>query len=223
MFDSVRDLVTSALDGYSVCIFAYGQTGSGKTYTMEGPADKRGVNVRAIARVLEAASMRSDGVSYEPLEISMLEIYNEQVRDLLRPPGAAAERLEVATATGESVVKGLTKQSVFTADEIEKLIAAGARHRAAGAHALNKDSSRSHSIVTLYIRGTTASGDALSSKLHLVDLAGSERLDKTGATGDRLTEAKAINKSLSALGDVLTALASQSAATCPTAIRNSRV
>ena len=111
--------MTSALDGYSVCIFAYGQTGSGKTYTMEGPPDKRGVNVRAIARVLEAASMRSDGVSYEPLEISMLEIYNEQVRDLLRPPGAAAERLEVATATGESVVKGLTKQSVFTADEIE--------------------------------------------------------------------------------------------------------
>ena len=151
VFDSVRDLVTSALDGYSVCIFAYGQTGSGKTYTMEGPPSKRGVNVRAIARVLEAASQRSDGVSYEPLEISMLEIYNEQVRDLLRPPGAAAERLEVTTATGESVVKGLTKQSVFTADEIEKLIAAGARHRAAGAHALNKDSSRSHSIVTLYI------------------------------------------------------------------------
>jgi len=221
VFDAVRDLVTSALDGYSVCIFAYGQTGSGKTYTMEGPPSKRGVNVRAIARVLEAASQRSDGVSYEPLEISMLEIYNEQVRDLLRPPGAAAERLDVTTATGESVVKGLTKQSVFTADEIEKLIAAGARHRAAGAHALNKDSSRSHSIVTLYIRGTTASGDALTSKLHLVDLAGSERLDKTGATGDRLTEAKAINKSLSALGDVLTALASQKRGHVP--YRNSKL
>ena len=118
-------------------------------------------------------------------------------------------------------MKGLTKQSVFTADEIEKLIAAGARHRAAGAHALNKDSSRSHSIVTLYIRGTTAAGDALSSKLHLVDLAGSERLDKTGATGDRLTEAKAINKSLSALGVVLTALASQRRGHVPN--RNSKL
>ena len=77
---------------------------------------------------------------------------------------------------------------------------------AAGAHALNKDSSRSHSIVTLYIKGKTAAGDAIASKLHLVDLAGSERLEKTGATGDRLTEAKAINKSLSALGDVVAAL-----------------
>ena len=138
----------------------------------------------------------------------MLEIYNEQVRDLLRPPGAAAERLEITSATGESVVKGLERRRVTSADEVEFLITAGSRHRAAGAHALNKDSSRSHSIVTLYIRGETAAGEPISSKLHLVDLAGSERLDKTGATGDRLTEAKAINKSLSALGDVVAALSS---------------
>jgi len=221
VFDAVADLVTSALDGYSACIFAYGQTGSGKTYTMEGPPDKRGVNVRAIARILDAASQRTDGITYEPLEISMLEIYNEQVRDLLRAPNAAAERLEVTTATGLTVIKGLTKQCVFTSDEVEKLITAGARHRAAGAHALNKDSSRSHSIVTLYIRGTTANGQALHSKLHLVDLAGSERLDKTGATGDRLTEAKFINKSLSALGDVLTALASSKRGHVP--YRNSKL
>ena len=221
VFDAVADLVTSALDGYSACIFAYGQTGSGKTYTMEGPPDKRGVNVRAIARILDAASARTDGVTYEPLEISMLEIYNEQVRDLLRPPGAAAERLEVTTATGLTVIKGLTKQCVYTSDEVEKLITAGARHRAAGAHALNKDSSRSHSIVTLYILGTTANGQALHSKLNLVDLAGSERLDKTGATGDRLTEAKFINKSLSALGDVLTALASSKRGHVP--YRNSKL
>ena len=89
----------------------------------------------------------------------------------------------MATATGESVVKGLDRRRVDSIEEIEKLIAWGAKNRTAGAHAMNKDSSRSHSIVTLYIRATSERGDILYSKLHLVDLAGSERLDKTLATG----------------------------------------
>ena len=89
----------------------------------------------------------------------------------------------MTTATGVSVVKGLDHKHVESVDEIEKLIAWGAKNRTAGAHAMNQDSSRSHSIITLYIRATSDRGDIISSKLHLVDLAGSERLDKTMATG----------------------------------------
>ena len=203
-----------------VCIFAYGQTGSGKTHTMEGPPDDRGVNFRAIEAVLQSANKRDSGMLYK-LELSMLEIYNETIRDLLRKPGADAQKLDVATATGQSVVKGLDRKPVDSVDEIERLIAWGARNRTAGAHAMNKDSSRSHSIVTLYIQATSDRGDVLQSKLNLVDLAGSERLDKTGATGDRLTEAKFITKSLSALGDVIAALSSGKKTHVP--FRNSKL
>ena len=113
----------------------------------------------------------------------MLEIYNETIRDLLRDPNSAAPKLEITTATGVSTVKGLEIKQVSSVESIEAWIARGASHRASGAHALNKDSSRSHSIVTLYIKGTLSTGNVLRSKLNLVDLAGSERLDKTGATG----------------------------------------
>ena len=202
---------------------------------MEGSPDDRGVNFRAIEAILNAAKTHSNGLVYD-LELSMLEIYNEAIRDLLRKPGSESPRLDVTTATGVSIVKGLDIKKVSTMEEIEVWIARGASHRAAGAHALNKDSSRSHSIVTLYIKGTMPSGDILRSKLNLVDLAGSERLDKTGATGpqncqiwltkprvagDRLTEAKAINKSLSALGDVIAALSSEKKVHVP--FRNSKL
>mmetsp|Transcript_31663 Transcript_31663/g.107391 ORF Transcript_31663/g.107391 Transcript_31663/m.107391 type:complete len:251 (+) Transcript_31663:652-1404(+) len=187
---------------------------------MEGSPDDRGVNFRAIEAIINTAKTHSNGLVYD-LELSMLEIYNEAIRDLLRKPGSESPRLDVTTATGVSIVKGLDIKKVSTMEEIEVWIARGASHRAAGAHALNKDSSRSHSIVTLYIKGTMPSGDILRSKLNLVDLAGSERLDKTGATGDRLTEAKAINKSLSALGDVIAALSSEKKVHVP--FRNSKL
>ena len=153
---------------------------------MEGSPEDRGINFRAIEAVLNATSAaRCEGLVYD-LKLSMLEIYNETIRDLLRDPTCVSPRLEITTATGVSTVKGLVVKQVSSVENIEAWIAHGASHRAFGAHALNKDSSRSHSIVTLYIKGTLPTGDVLCSKLNLVDLAGSERLDKTGATGPSL-------------------------------------
>lgn len=203
VFDSAaRDLVVSALDGYSVCIFAYGQTGSGKTHTMTGPVYDRGVNVRAIQLVFETAS-RGD-IKYE-LEVSILEIYNETLRDLLGG-GNERKKLEVTTATGRCEVLGLEKRRVTSVAEVEELIEIGAANRSVGAHDMNEQSSRSHQIVTLHV---SSSLSKISSKLHLIDLAGSERVSRTDATGDRLKEAQSINKSLSALGDVIASLSAR--------------
>jgi len=135
----------------------------------------------------------------------MLEIYNETIRDLLAKKPLA--KLDVRqTRDGLHGVPGLTTVDVSSLEEVQRHMEAGANARSVGAHDLNARSSRSHLLVSLDVT-TTRDGDAKTARLHLVDLAGSERLSRTGATGDRLKEAQAINKSLSALGDVINALA----------------
>lgn len=210
-----QPLIRSVLDGYNVCIFAYGQTGSGKTYTMSGPdmttEDTWGVNYRALRDLFELTEARMDVIKYE-VGVQMIEIYNEQVRDLLAIDGSN-RRLDIRN---NSQLNGLNVPdaslvSVKCTQDVLHLMRIGHRNRAVGSTALNERSSRSHSVVTVHIRGKeVVSGCSLKGCLHLVDLAGSERVDKSEAVGERLKEAQHINRSLSALGDVISALAQKS-------------
>ncbi|KAK6921172.1 Calponin homology domain, partial [Dillenia turbinata] len=206
VFSDTQPLIRSILDGYNVCIFAYGQTGSGKTYTMTGPnnATKEtwGVNYRALHDLFELSQTRKNSNSYE-ISVQMVEIYNEQVRDLL---SNSATNHPNGLAVPDASIHPVTS----TLDVME-LMETGFRNRSVGATAMNERSSRSHSVVTVHVRGMDLdTGDTSRGSLHLVDLAGSERVDRSEATGDRLREAQHINKSLSALGDVIFALAQKS-------------
>ncbi|PIM98481.1 Kinesin (KAR3 subfamily) [Handroanthus impetiginosus] len=211
VFSDTQPLIRSVLDGYNVCIFAYGQTGSGKTYTMTGPKDLTeyglGVNYRALRDLFFLAEQRKDTFCYD-VSVQMIEIYNEQVRDLLNTDGLS-RRLEIrnSSQTGLSVPDASLVHVSSTSDIID-LMNLGQRNRAVGATALNDRSSRSHSCLTVHVQGRDlTSGSILRGCMHLVDLAGSERVDKSEVTGDRLKEAQHINRSLSALGDVISSLA----------------
>ncbi|KAJ0581788.1 putative minus-end-directed kinesin ATPase [Helianthus annuus] len=211
VFADTRPLIRSVLDGYNVCIFAYGQTGSGKTHTMTGPKDltedSQGVNYRALSDLFFLAEQRKDTFEYN-VSVQMIEIYNEQVRDLLATEGLN-KRLEIRnnSQNGFNVPDASLVQVASMYDVIE-LMNLGQRNRAVGATALNDRSSRSHSCLTVHVQGKDlTSGNVLRGCMHLVDLAGSERVDKSEVAGDRLKEAQHINKSLSALGDVISSLA----------------
>ncbi|CAI9283462.1 unnamed protein product [Lactuca saligna] len=177
-----QPLIRSVLDGYNVCIFAYGQTGSGKTYTMSGP---------------DMTTEDTWGVNYRAL------------RDLFELTEA---RMDVIKYELNGLnVPDASLVSVKCTQDVLHLMRIGHRNRAVGSTALNERSSRSHSVVTVHIRGKeVVSGCSLKGCLHLVDLAGSERVDKSEAVGERLKEAQHINRSLSALGDVISALAQKS-------------
>jgi kinesin family protein C2/C3 len=209
VFEDVEPLATSVLDGYNVCIFAYGQTGSGKTYTMEGPASDKGVNTRCLARLFEVLKERAEDYRYT-ITLSMLEIYNENIRDLL---DAGNDRLEVRqNPDGKGVyVEGLAKCCVANMEETQLAMSSGAKNRATFSTNSNEHSSRSHSVISVHVEGESLmTGQSTYGKLHLIDLAGSERVSKSEVQGERLKEAQAINKSLSALGDVIQALSAKS-------------
>ncbi|XP_058738499.1 kinesin-like protein KIN-14G isoform X2 [Vicia villosa] len=215
VFADTQPLIRSVLDGYNVCIFAYGQTGSGKTYTMAGPdnldEDTIGVNYRALRDLFFLSDQRKDTIIYE-ISVQMLEIYNEQVRDLLAPEGSN-KRLEIRNSSSNGInVPEANLVPVSTTSEVINLMNLGHKNRAVGSTAMNDRSSRSHSCLTVHVHGKNfVSGSIIRGCMHLVDLAGSERADKTEATGDRLKEAQHINKSLSALGDVIASLAQKNA------------
>ncbi|VYS46474.1 unnamed protein product [Arabidopsis thaliana] len=207
VFSDIKPLIRSVLDGYNVCIFAYGQTGSGKTYTMTGPdgasEEEWGVNYRALNDLFRISQSRKSNIAYE-VGVQMVEIYNEQVRDLL------SGILSTTQQNGLAVPDASMYPVTSTSDVLE-LMSIGLQNRVVSSTALNERSSRSHSIVTVHVRGKDLkTGSALYGNLHLVDLAGSERVDRSEVTGDRLKEAQHINKSLSALGDVIFSLASKS-------------
>ncbi|XP_071689851.1 kinesin-like protein KIN-14I [Rutidosis leptorrhynchoides] len=215
VFEDTRPLIRSVLDGYNVCIFAYGQTGSGKTHTMSGPKDltesSQGVNYRALSDLFLLAEQRIGTFQYD-VSVQMIEIYNEQVRDLLTTD-SLCKRLEIRnnSQNGFNVPEASLVRVSTTYDVID-LMNLGQKNRAVGATALNDRSSRSHSCLTVHVQGRDlTSGAILHGCMHLVDLAGSERVDKSEVTGDRLKEAQHINKSLSALGDVISSLAQKNA------------
>lgn len=212
VFNEVCHLVQSALDGYNVCLFSYGQTGSGKTHTMQGgPGPEAGLIPRSIRMIAETAGrMQGQGWAYT-LEASFLEIYNESIRDLLRVGGAEEPAAPLSIhqdAEGAPEVPGLTRVPVACPGDIDALLARAAKRRAVACTAMNEQSSRSHQVFTLYIRGEhDGKGVSVLGTLNLCDLAGSERLSRSLAEGDRKKETAAINKSLSCLADVFTALA----------------
>nr|XP_009761311.1 PREDICTED: kinesin-4-like isoform X2 [Nicotiana sylvestris] len=216
VYSDIQPLIQSVLDGYNVCIFAYGQTGSGKTYTMTGPdkatEENLGVNYRALNDLFRISQMRGSTFTYE-ITVQMIEIYNEQVRDLLSSD-SSQKKLGIVSASQPNglVVPEASMHPVNRTSDVLDLMDIGLRNRAKGSTALNERSSRSHSVVTVHVRGMDIkSGSSMRSSLNLVDLAGSERVDRSEVTGDRLKEAQHINKSLSSLGDVISALAQKNA------------
>ena len=216
VFDEVTALVQSALDGYKVCLFAYGQTGAGKTHTMIGTQEnaQEGVIPRAIRQVFSTAeSSAQHGWKYE-MKAAMLEIYNEEIRDLLGkgPPQGKKHVISHEKSNGEisTSVSFLEWYSVDNSEKLTSLIKKAMVQRSVGATACNEQSSRSHMVFMLVVDGTNEiTGQKLHGALNLIDLAGSERLARSGAEGSRLKETQAINKSLSALGDVIAALGSK--------------
>lgn len=216
VFTEISELVQSALDGYRVSIFAYGQTGSGKTHTMIGSTkgDELGMIPRSVHQVFDTAErLAKDHWSFK-FRASFVEIYNETCRDLLaRAPAGEKEKslaIKFNAETRESEVSGLTEETVDSRDKILALLSRASRNRATASTAANDRSSRSHSVFRFYIEGSNAlSGQTLRGLLNLVDLAGSERLNMSKVRGERLRETQHINRSLSALGDVIAALANK--------------
>jgi len=219
IFDiTARPIVDSCMEGYNGTIFAYGQTGTGKSHTMEGkddPPELRGIIPNTFEYVFSMIAKQS-GTKEFLVRASYLEIYNEEIRDLLAKDHT--KKLELKESPDKGVyVKDLMQFVVKGVAEMNSVQAVGKKNRAVGATQMNQDSSRSHSIFTITIEATEKFDGSVAAaakddshirvgKLNLVDLAGSERQSKTGATGDRLKEGIKINMSLTALGNVISAL-----------------
>lgn len=217
-------LVENCLSGFNSSVFAYGQTGSGKTYTMWGPANalldenlsnnKQGLTPRVFeqlfARINEEQIKHADKQLKYQCRCSFLEIYNEQITDLLDP---SQKNLQIREDVKSGVyVENLTEEYVCTMKDVTQLLIKGLSNRRTGATSINAESSRSHSVFTCVVESRCKStSDGISSfktsRINLVDLAGSERQKLTGAAGDRLKEAGNINRSLSQLGNLINILA----------------
>ncbi|KAF9918915.1 kinesin-like nuclear fusion protein [Linnemannia zychae] len=216
VFEEISQLVQSALDGYNVCIFAYGQTGSGKTYTMEGPLnaskESMGMIPRSVLQIYDnAKALEAKGWTYT-MEGQYVEIYNESINDLLSNDGLDGnKRHDIRHGpNGKTTITDITTVVLTSPEKVAALLKKAAHNRSVGSTQMNERSSRSHCVFTLRLAGKNSITDESSEGvLNLIDLAGSERLSQSGATGDRLKETQAINKSLSCLGDVIYAIANK--------------
>ncbi|RHY30094.1 hypothetical protein DYB32_004629 [Aphanomyces invadans] len=199
--------------GYNATVLAYGQTGTGKTFTMTGGAaysaklqDSHGVIPRAVCHVFQLMHARQQ-VSECLLRVEYVEIYNEELRDLLHPETSSKNLSIREDADGHIVVTGAKSQAVQTPDDVMRLLSMGSAARVTGSTQMNEQSSRSHAIFTLVLQQKRRdSGQLTHAKFHLVDLAGSERAKRTGAVGGRFKESVNINQGLLALGNVISAL-----------------
>ncbi|XP_061196909.1 kinesin-like protein unc-104 isoform X5 [Saccostrea echinata] len=211
------EMLDHTFEGYNVCIFAYGQTGSGKSYTMMGKSEpgQQGIIPQLCEDLFERIkAAKCDDVQFS-VEVSYMEIYCERVRDLLNPGHNKALRVREHPLLGP-YVEDLSKLAVQSFDDINNLIDEGNKARTVAATNMNETSSRSHAVFTIIFTqrrrdDTTNMVGEKVSKVSLVDLAGSERADSTGAKGTRLKEGANINKSLTTLGKVISALAELSA------------
>eukprot|EP00899_Mesostigma_viride_P003780 jgi/Mesvir1/13402/Mv16489-RA.1 len=214
VFENVKFLCQSAVDGFNVCIFAYGQTGSGKTFTMAGTPQMPGIQNRAISEIFSLIEQNSASLAVT-VKLYMLELYNDNLMDLLLPASVKDRPkldLKKDERTGLMTVAGAVVVECKTEFDVRSAIEQGTANRHTAATLMNAESSRSHLVFTLLMETENKKTGARSvGKLSLVDLAGSERLAKTGAEGDRLKEAQSINKSLSALGNVIAALSTNAA------------
>ncbi|XP_075459652.1 kinesin-like protein KIF1B isoform X15 [Ascaphus truei] len=211
--DIGKEMLQHAFEGYNVCIFAYGQTGSGKSYTMMGKQEETqaGIIPQLCEDLFEKINDNNeDDVSFS-VEVSYMEIYCERVRDLLNPKNKGKPACAGAPLLGP-YVEDLSKLAVTSYTDIADLMDAGNKARTVAATNMNETSSRSHAVFTIVFTqkkldvDTNLSTEKVS-KISLVDLAGSERADSTGAKGTRLKEGANINKSLTTLGKVISALA----------------
>ncbi|CAD8056087.1 unnamed protein product [Paramecium sonneborni] len=203
-------IVESVLEGYNGTIFAYGQTGTGKTHTMEGkddPPTLRGIIPRTFDHIFERIENMAKNKQFL-VKVSFLELYNEEIRDLLSKN--IKNKLEIRENPDTGVyIKDLSKFMIESPQEMREKLLHGRENRAVGATAMNQDSSRSHSLFQIIVETNEmiqGQSHVTVGKLNLVDLAGSERQSKTHATGDRLKEAININQSLTTLGNVISAL-----------------
>ena len=213
VFDKLgRQILDNAWEGYHCCLFAYGQTGSGKSYSMVGYGENKGIVPISCEEIFKRISKNEDSNLHYEVEVSMLEIYNEKVHDLLVPiTSRPAGGLKIRESKALGVfVADLTKYPVSSYEEISNKMDEGYQNRTIGSTLMNNTSSRAHTIVTIEFRQIQNVQGAKSeklSKINLVDLAGSERANSTGATGARLKEGCNINKSLLVLGNVINTLA----------------
>lgn len=206
--ETAYSIVTNVIQGYNGTIFAYGQTGTGKTFTISGvPKDPvlKGIMPRAFENVFQ--QIQGDTNRQYLVRVSYLEIYNEEIRDLM---SKKPQKLELKDKDTGVYVKDLSTFVVKTPTDMTKVFEEGSLQRHVGATNMNEHSSRSHTVFTIIVESseTDAEGEThvKVGKLNIVDLAGSERQNKTGATGDRLKEASKINLSLSTLCHVISSL-----------------
>ncbi|GFR94491.1 kinesin-like protein [Elysia marginata] len=219
VFDDLgRGVLDNAWKGYNCSLFAYGQTGSGKSYSMVGYGNNKGIVPLACEELFKGIDEKRKTADKDDdfqVSLSMLEIYNEQVRDLLttKAPGKGGLKVRQHPSKG-FVVETLTTAAVGSYAQIENKINEGTRNRTVASTNMNATSSRAHTIVAITFvqkqKNEAGQNMTKTSIINLVDLAGSERADSTGATGDRLKEGSAINQSLSTLGNCIKALADQS-------------
>ncbi|XP_057530999.1 kinesin-like protein KIN-14B [Amaranthus tricolor] len=203
VFTDVQPYVQSALDGYNVSVFAYGQTHSGKTYTMEGPSHDRGLIIRCFEELFDLSNSERTTTSRFSFSVTVFELYNEQVKDLLAASGKSS--LKVRMGMPDSFIE-LVSEKVDNPMDFSKVLKAALQSRGPDAQKLNV----SHFIVTIHVHYNNAiTGENLYSKLSLVDLAGSECLTMDTETGKRVTELLHVMQSLSALGDVFSSLTSK--------------
>ncbi|KAL5109908.1 Kinesin-like protein KIF3A [Taenia crassiceps] len=221
-----RPVVEQIFGGYNGTILAYGQTGTGKTFTMEGvraAPELRGIIPNSFAHIFGHIA-KADSKTTFLVHISYLEVYNEEIRDLL--VGNKKKRLEIKERPDCGVyVRDLSSVMVQSPNEMERLMNLGSRNRCTAATNMNEHSSRSHAIFSITVECSKLLGEEKrilrQGKLHLVDLAGSERQSKTGAEGQRLYESNKINLSLATLGNVISALADGKSTHVP--YRNSKL
>ncbi|XP_029960331.1 putative LOC110439812 homolog [Salarias fasciatus] len=222
LFHDTNRLIQSAIDGYNVCIFAYGQTGSGKTFTMVGDKEQKnpGLMPRSFTAIFDM--MRENSCKFDfKVSAYMLELYNDRLQDLfVSQAGEAhaqtqthspARRVEIKrNRKGVVFAQGAETKEASSAQELFALFQQACANRHISATKMNVESSRSHLIVGIMVESRNLTNGSVSTgKLSLVDLAGSERAAKTGAKDHQLKEANSINKSLSALGDVISALSAE--------------
>ncbi|XP_029987592.1 kinesin-like protein KIF1A isoform X8 [Sphaeramia orbicularis] len=212
--DIGEEMLLHAFEGYNVCIFAYGQTGAGKSYTMMGKQDvkdQQGIIPLMCEDLFTKINDNTDNSMSYSVEVSYMEIYCERVRDLLNPKNKGNLRVREHPLMGP-YVEDLSKLAVTSYNDIQDLMDSGNKARTVAATNMNETSSRSHAVFNIIFTQKRHDADTDNtsekvSKISLVDLAGSERADSTGAKGTRLKEGANINKSLTTLGKVISALA----------------
>jgi len=212
VFEDTKRLIQSAVDGYNVCIFAYGQTGAGKSFTIQGNASNPGIAPRSFKELYRILSGMNN-YTYK-VECYMIELYLDSLSDLLLPKNQKkdAQHLDIKEdVKGMIYIQGATKREINNADDLMNKLEIGLNERKTSATDMNANSSRSHLVFSILVECVNKqTSQRTLGKISFVDLAGSERADKAGTSAERLKEGRAINKSLTELGNVIMALSSGS-------------